>query len=538
MTRRDIRLTHVTSEQPLGSLYGAIAVTRRLVAATIALIAIVMAVGLARRGRGWNDQLALVPAPLASEAPRIDDPHTPRLARRVVLVVIDGLGASESRLPYLDEVRAQGVSAVARTAYPSISRPNYVTILSGVPPRDSGVRTNMVREPTGVDAVMVRAHAAGLTVATASDFGSFASLFPRAVDGTSRPPFDDVRRLDSLDELGANLAELVRGDAALVAILALDVDRAGHAHGVGSEYRSAAAAVDRMLRSALSGLDLTRDAVIITADHGHVAPGGHGGLEPDVMQVPLVLAGAGVVKGAAVCDARSIDVAPTVAALLGIPAPGHAEGRALVEVLALSPDEAARRASADEARANAVVTITDAAARADLERRPEPVRLVAAAVVVLVALALADVLRRRGIASFAPDAALGAVGFVAMLVAEGIIVRGQFSPSYVPTLARSEQAGLIAAVIAIALQLVVTFVAVRRTPDRPAAVIGLAVVGLGVSLAVVAVTRAWFSPPFIAVPSPFWLVAIPALDLAAATSAIGLAIALVVAAVLRSRRDG
>jgi hypothetical protein len=514
-------------------------VTQRLVAATLALIAIALAVGLARRARGWNDELALVPAPLASEAPRIDDPHTPRLARRVVLVVIDGLGAGESRLPYLDELRARGASAVARTSYPSISRPNYVTILSGVPPRDSGVRTNSVREPTGVDAIMNRAHAAGLIVATASDFGSFASLFPRPIAGLRTPPFDDVRRLDSLDELGVNLAELAHGDAALVAILALDVDRAGHAHGVGGEYRSAAAAVDRMLRAALSGsLDLTRDTVIITADHGHVAPGGHGGLEPEVMQVPLVLAGAGIVPGAAARDARLIDVAPTVAALLGIPPPGHAEGRALVEVLALSPDEAARRAAGDAARATAVIAVTDAVAKADDARRPELGRIAAAVVLALVALALAYALRRRRIASFSPVTAFGVIGFFGMLVAEAIVVSGRPSPSYVPTLARAELAGTIGAVAAIAVQLVATFIALRRAAHRSAAVIGLAVVGLGVSLGAVSVARAWFSPPFIDVPSPFWLVAIPALDLAAATSAAGIAILLAVAAMKTSLRAG
>ena len=495
--------------------------------AVLALVAIALAFALAYRARAWNDELALIPAPLTGESPHVDDPHTPRLTRRVLLVVIDGLGAGESQLPFLDELRARGASTVARTSYPSISRPNYVTILSGVPPRDSGVRTNMVRAPTGVDTIMERAHAAGLRVATASDYGSFASLFPRHAAGPNAEPFDDVRRLGSLDELGATVRNLARGEASLVAVLVLDVDRAGHAHGVGTDYRTAAAWVDRMLASVLSGsLDLARDTVIITADHGHVASGGHGGLEPEVMQVPLILAGAGIVPGTSAEGARLIDVAPTIAALLGIPAPGHAEGRALVEMLQLSPEDAARRQTADAARARAVTAIADAMTAADASSRPAVLRIAAAALLWLGALALGLVLRRRGAAAFAVSSVLGVTAFVAMLVAEAIIVRGQLSPSYVPTLSRAELAGAIGAVAAIALHVVATAIVLSRAPDRVSAAIGLAVVGLGVSLGVVMVARAWFSPPFLDVPAPFWLVAIPALDLAAATAAAGIAVTL------------
>jgi hypothetical protein len=438
----------------------------------------------------------------------------------------------------LDELRARGAGMSAQTSYPSISRPNYVTILTGVPPRDSGIRTNAVRAPTGVDAIMDRVHAAGLRAVTASDFGSFTSLFARPGLG-SAGPFDDVRRTESLDELAGAIAELARADPALLAVLALDVDRAGHAHGVGEDYRAAAAAVDRMLRPVVTGptaaIDLGRDAIVVTADHGHVAPGGHGGLEPEVLHVPLILAGAGIVPGASAPDPHLVDVAPTIAALLGIPAPGHAEGHALVELLRLSPDEAARRTATDAARVHAVLALADAAAAADAEARPAPLRLVAAAAVWLGALAIAMVLRRRAVIAVTPASVLGATAFVAMLVAEIIILRGQPSPSYVPSLPRTELAGALAALAAVGLHLVATIVVVRRAPDRVATATGLAVVGLTASLGTVAIARAWFSPPFVDVPSPFWLVAIPALDLAAATTGAAIAVSWAVTTVMTTR---
>src|SRR5437868_10078620 len=108
---------------------------RYILAVVLAAIAIATAIDLARLARGWNEELA-IESPLAHVAPFVEDPHTPRLARRVLLVVIDGLGADEARLPFLDELRRRGASATARVPYPTVSRPNYVTILTGVPPRD------------------------------------------------------------------------------------------------------------------------------------------------------------------------------------------------------------------------------------------------------------------------------------------------------------------------------------------------------------------------------------------------------------------
>ena len=59
--------------------------------------------------------------------------------------------------------------------------------------------------------------------------------------------------------------------------------------------------------------------------------GGHGStLE---MRVPLLISGAGVKAGAGSKDARLVDVAPTIAALLGVRPPANAQGRVLDELL-------------------------------------------------------------------------------------------------------------------------------------------------------------------------------------------------------------
>lgn len=522
---------------------------RLLVTAGLGLLAIVTTIVLGDRARRWNDELALASPPLVRVPVRLDDPRTPRLTGRVVLIIIDGLGADEARLPYLDELRRRGVAATAHVPYPTISRPNYVTILSGVPPRDSGVRANRVAVPVAVDTVMDRVRAAGLRVATASDLGILASLFVRDTPSLTgiawiehgtrvippAPitwPFDDAHRASSLSALGPVIAELAAGDAAFLPVLVLDVDRVGHAAGIGDDYRAAALAVDRMLRGAFAGIDLARDTVIVTADHGHVASGGHGGDEREVSNVPLILAGKGVVPGALARDARLIDLAPTIAALLGVPAPRHAEGRTLVELLQLAPADAARRSAIDDARGRALAEIARAA-RARVTT-PAPANLLVLAACVAVTVVLARVARRRGALGLTPASLGGALGLAVMLVAIVIITRGHVSPSYVPSLGRNQQLGALGATAAIVLQVIASWRVVRCAPDRLATANGVGLVGLGLALVTVGLVRAWFSPPHLDVPRPFWMVAVPALDLAAATCALATALLLALAVLRRT----
>ena len=282
--------------------------------------------------------------PLAETSPGLG-PVPARVSRRVVLVIIDGLRLRGSyRLPLLESLRRRGVDAVARAPYPTYSRPNHVAILTGVPPAWSGVRNNAYGWPVALDSLMDRANAAGLRSAYAADLALGAGMMFH----------DDFAAVHYAPWPGgfAKAARLVVSqDYPLVVLLPGAVDAAGHAHGGASPaYAAAAAQVDRELEAALAPLDLERDTVIVTADHGHTDAGGHGGIEPDVVEVPLILAGAGIRPGAALGDVDLVDVAPTAAALLGLPAPRHGFGRTLIEATTFPDAERALLARADHRR--------------------------------------------------------------------------------------------------------------------------------------------------------------------------------------------
>jgi hypothetical protein len=206
------------------------------------------------------------------------------------------------------------------------------------------VRNNIFPWAVAVDSLMRRARAAGRQVAYVSpDDGGVPRLFPEDLDSGAIAPWRGG--------FAQALRGVLAGKAELVLVWVIDVDAAGHEHGAASpEYRTAARRVDAQLAESFAGFDFDNDAIVVVADHGHVDRGGHGGVEPEVVDVPLVLAGAGVRPGVTLVDARLIDVAPTVAAMLGVPAPAHALGRTLVEALAVTPAESAALTEADASR--------------------------------------------------------------------------------------------------------------------------------------------------------------------------------------------
>ncbi len=104
---------------------------------------------------------------------------------------------------------------------------------------------------------------------------------------------------------------------------------------------AAAGRADNLLREIAAPLDLSRDTLLVTSDHGQIDQGGHGGPDPVTLLEPFVLVGTGVKPGPA-GDVQMVDVAPTLATLLGANLPATGQGRPRSEMLALNPEHAAQ----------------------------------------------------------------------------------------------------------------------------------------------------------------------------------------------------
>jgi hypothetical protein len=549
---------------------GSTAPTRQVVAAAVVMLALggLGAVKAGLAGGSFTLDLEQAQPALAKVPPVVPDAHTPRLARRVFVVIVDGLRYDKSfELPFLDELRRRGVDAEATSHYPTWSRPNYVSILAGVPPSASGVRTNHHATPVELDTLMDRAKAAGMRVACATDYDVLPKLFlrkrapedatvtsddeeeldidamehplseaaVRAPDANFASPFDDARYAPwpgGFSEAGAAVAQ---GDAELVVMLVGAVDAAGHSHGGASDdYRVAAELSDHALARALGHVDLSQDAIVITADHGHTNRGGHGGIEPEVLSVPLIFAGAGIRPGADVLDARLIDIAPTVAALLGIPAPGHGLGRTLTEVLALDANAVAERKTADAVRLAAnrsTIARAQAAASNDVLAHREQ-RIGSVILGTLIAIAFAIVAVKRRVMRLAPRVLLVSVPafFVVYYATIGAIGQ-RFSPSLGPAQGHIAVTMAKYGIAAMIVQLAASLWALRDQgsfAERLAAANGVAWMGLMLAMIPAGLAWAFYPPPYVTVPGPHALVLIPAVEVAVACAAVDVALTLVV----------
>lgn len=552
--------------------------TRQVVAWAIVMLVLgaIGAVQAALAGRDFMYDLEQDRPALSNVAPMVPEPGTPRMSRRVFLVIVDGLRLDKSyELPYLDSLRRQGADTQAQSHYPTWSRPNYVSILTGVPPRASGVRTNHHSNPVHLDSLMDRVRAAGMHSGMASDYDVLPRLFlrprrarpadvkeptaqleiePYDIDATQ----DDVEAAQAVQAPGANLESpfddaryapwpggfTEAGDALagngddLVVMLLGAVDGAGHAHGGASDqYRAAATIADHALARALAQVDLTQDTIIITSDHGHTNRGGHGGVEPEVMTVPLIAAGVGIKRGATAKDARLIDIAPTVATLLGLPAPGHGLGRTLTELLTIDGKAAAARERFDDQRltlTRAIVYGAEGRAAVDvLENRAMRIGLVLGGAGV--AILLAVLLVRRRVMRL--EVRILAVSVPAFFIAYYALIGavGSFSPSLLP--AQGHLATVMAkyGLIAMVVQLAASMWALRSQPtfaQRLATANGIAMIGLMFAMVTAGLAWAFFPPPYVTVPGPLWLVLIPAVEVAVACAALDVAVTLMFEVIL------
>jgi hypothetical protein len=325
---------------------------------------------------------------LVPVADAVAQPVPPR-PRHTVVVVADGLGLEFSRgLTVTSRLQAAGQCRVTDVGPISISRPLYAVISTGLEQARTGSRNNDETSPLAAESVWEVAREAGLEVAGVSDVPWWRQLFPRGFD-----------RYDVLPEADDYFAAARLGDVTL--IHPSYVDHAGHETGADSPaYAAAVARFDEEFGRLIDRLDLERDLVVFTADHGHHPRGGHGGPAPEIAEVLTCFAGRGVARADQAAPIRSPAIAPALAVLLGLRFPRHMRAleddldhsQSIADTGAFAPGYLdGRRAAADRYRAENRTRIAEwlgaPGSWSDLERAEGRKQWLRAGVVALVMLA-------------------------------------------------------------------------------------------------------------------------------------------------------
>lgn len=308
---------------------------------------------------GYRSPFARVALPPAGSGPAVSE--------RVVLVIVDGLRAdAAAAMPTVRLLGDHGTRLALRAPQPTLSYPNWTTILAGSTPEIHGVVTNWHEGAAPVETLLDTAARAGAPFAVVGP-SDIATLFPAAGRATASffRPWSDGEYLS-----GRFVDEALRIARAagprLLVILLPDADEAAHREGGAStRYLEVVARIDEDLRRLVSGLQDGRTTFVIVTDHGHTDRGGHGGWEPAVIRVKGVISGLGARVGS--LSAGLEDIAPTIAVLCGIPVPRAATGRVLTGALTQVPREALAAAHRQRDRA---LTMFASLIEGSLDRTP------------------------------------------------------------------------------------------------------------------------------------------------------------------------
>ena len=254
-------------------------------------------------------------------------------SHKVILVLLDGLNATTGLqcMGYAQALCQQGLGRAytLECELPSMSRPLYECVLTGVPPAQSGIYHNNVVRLSHGQSIFHYARAAGLTTAAAayhwvSELYNHAPFNAASDRHTANPAlpiqyghfyYHDAYPDSHLFDDAEHLRRAHAPDFMLVH--PMNIDDAGHQAGYDSStYRNATRKADIALSGYLQAWLEDGYQVIVTADHGMNNDRSHGGILPEERQVPFYTFGSAF----SLADAaiRQTDICGTVCQLLGV----------------------------------------------------------------------------------------------------------------------------------------------------------------------------------------------------------------------------
>lgn len=258
---------------------------------------------------------------------------------KVILILSDALRydaalAGMGYLGHLVEIQRASLYKVVGEL-PSMSRPMYETVHTGVPVNEHGIVSNAVVRRSKMPNIFQAATGEGKITAAAAYYW-FSELYNRApydpvddreVDNPSLPiqhgrfyTQDDYPDIE-LIHTAAMLVRKFKPDYLLLHPMGMDYT--GEKYGADTgEYRNHAILQDAWMATHIAEWLQFGYTVLVSGDHGINADRLHGGTTPDQREVPLYLVRPdGLGKGNTAETLSQLQIAPTICRLLGIPIP-------------------------------------------------------------------------------------------------------------------------------------------------------------------------------------------------------------------------
>lgn len=270
--------------------------------------------------------------------------------QHVILIGIDGVSAEAfqyASTPFMDELVAGGaVSLKTRGVMPTVSAPNWATILSGAGPEQHGVTSNNWT---------INKH--GFQPTVCDNDGFFTSIFTLI---RQQRPLANIAMIFDWDWLGAYINKkvvdtmiyitgtqqvtdaaadyIMRNKPYFTFVYYGHPDETGHAKGFNTtDYYQSISEVDGEIRRLIDTVKhagiYENTAFIITSDHGGRGYS-HGSESMIEINVPWMIFGPGIRKNVVLQDPNNLEnTSPTIAEILGIKLPVEWTGKPVDEAL-------------------------------------------------------------------------------------------------------------------------------------------------------------------------------------------------------------
>lgn len=257
------------------------------------------------------------------------------MSRKCILILVDGMrpdALSACGHPFYNAFLAGGaVQLAGRSVMPSVTLPCHISLFHSVPPQRHGTLTNTyAQQVRPVKSLFEVLHDAGKQTAMFYNWEQLRDVsLPGCLDYSNLMSLYAFQNSDTrLTQ--ACIAHLKDSAPDFTFLYLGETDEAGHADGWLSPFylktlNNAWECIARIAEACGDEYDL-----ILTADHGgHDRC--HGTEQPEDMNIPILLRLSGEkTLRSGVTSACLTDLAPTVAALLDVPAARDWEGTALV----------------------------------------------------------------------------------------------------------------------------------------------------------------------------------------------------------------
>ena len=257
------------------------------------------------------------------------------MKKKVILISIDGMrpdGLKACGNPYVTEMEKQCAHTFcANSMVPSVTFPCHFSMTHSVPPQRHGILTNTyVPQVRPVQGIFEKIRDAG---GISAMFYGWEPLRDVASPGTLKfATYINAYMEDSCDTVltdkAVALIDSNKPDFVFLYMVETD-EKGGHDNGwMSEEYL-------RRIRIAINNVQRIIErfgeeyTVIIMADHGG-HDRSHGSELPEDMTIPLFFRGEDFMPGRVLETASLLDIAPTIAAVMGIGSDPDWEGNSLI----------------------------------------------------------------------------------------------------------------------------------------------------------------------------------------------------------------